>query len=95
MVEYSGRRTGQHHELVAMYVTEGSTVLITVGMAEHKTWWRNFETLHTVRLRLAGIDRDAVAHVVRNGDQVLVVAELMPPAELHRGTVSADRDAQR
>jgi hypothetical protein len=44
VVEYAGRRTGQDHELVAMYVAEGHTVRFTVGMAEHKTWWRNFET---------------------------------------------------
>ena len=79
VLEYLGRRTGQPHRLVAIYVTEGRTVRITVGMAGHKTWRRNFETPHPVRLRLAGADHDALAHVVRDRDLVTVVAELMPP----------------
>ena len=90
VVEYSGRRTGQHHQLVAMYVTEGQAVRITVGMAEHKTWWRNFEDPRPLRLRLAGADHDAVAHVVRDHDQVMVLAELMPPPDLARHTVPTD-----
>ncbi len=79
VVEYLGRRTGQHHQLVAIYVTEGQSVSITVGMAEHKTWWRNFATPRALRLRLAGVSHDALAHVVRDGEHVRVVAELVPP----------------
>jgi hypothetical protein len=78
VVEYLGRRTGQRHALVTQYVTEGRTVRIRVGMAQHKTWWRNFEQAHAVRLRLAGVSHDASAHLVRDGDQVSVIAELQP-----------------
>ncbi len=91
-VEYVGRRTGQDHQLVATYATDGPTVRITVGMAEHKTWWRNFETPRPLRLRLAGVDHDAVAHVVREGDHVTVVAELTPPADLPARTDPADHE---
>ena len=45
-------------------------------MSEHKTWWRNFVVAHPLRLRLAGQDYDAVAHVVRANNQVSVVAEI-------------------
>ena len=93
VVDYLGRRTGQHHHLVAIYVTDGRTVRITVGMAEHKTWWRNFQTPHPLRLRLAGIDHDAVAHVVRDGGQVSVVAQLTPSADPPPGEGTADRAA--
>lgn len=86
VLEYRGRRTGRHHRLVAIYGTEGQTVRITVGMAEHKTWWRNFETPHPLRLRLAGVDHAAFAHVVRYRDQVTVVAELMEPNDSRGAT---------
>ena len=55
---------------------------IDVGMPGRKTWWRNFETRHPVRLRLAGIDHDASASVMRSGDAVSVVADLEPSADL-------------
>jgi hypothetical protein len=74
VVEYTGRRSGRRHRLVTQYVVEGSTVLIGVGMADRKTWWRNFLSVHP--LRLAGRDYDAAAHVVRDIERVSVVAEL-------------------
>ena len=80
IVEYMGRRSGQRHRLVTQYVTHGRTVRIGVGMSERKTWWRNFQATHPVRLRLAGEDHDATAHVERSGGQVCVVAELEPHA---------------
>jgi hypothetical protein len=76
VVEYLGRRSGQHHELVTQYVVEGRTVRIGVGAAGRKTWWRNFESPHPLRLRLAGVDHAVTAHVEREGDRVSVVAEL-------------------
>ncbi len=76
MVEYDGRRTGNRHELVTLYATEGRTVRIRVGMAERKTWWRNFKEPHPVRLRLAGEDYHTTARVVREGNRVSVVAQL-------------------
>ena len=47
-------------------------------MAEHKTWWRNFEGAHPIRLQLAGATHDTIAHTVRDGNQVSVIAELRP-----------------
>jgi hypothetical protein len=76
VVEYRGRRSGQRHELVTLYSRSGRTLRIRVGMAEHKTWWRNFEEGHPLCLRLAGKDYDATARVVREDDLVSVIAEL-------------------
>lgn len=76
VVEYVGRRTGKPHQLVTQYSTDGPTVSIRVGMAQRKTWWRNFTQAQPLRLRLAGADYDTTAHVVREGDTVSVVAEL-------------------
>jgi hypothetical protein len=87
VVEYIGGRCGRRHRLVTLYVADGRTVRIEVGMAERKTWWRNFRAPHPVRLRLAGEDHDATAHVVRDGDRVCVVAELEPRAAAHRSAL--------
>jgi hypothetical protein len=76
VVEYVGRRSERRRQLVTQYVTRGQTVRINVGGAEHKTWWRNFEAAHPLALRLAGQDHNATAHVVRDGNDVCVVAEL-------------------
>jgi hypothetical protein len=76
VVEYLGRRSGQHHQLVTQYVKEGSTVRIEVGRFDRKTWWRNFKTEHPVRLRLAGLDYDRTARVVRERNRVSVLVEL-------------------
>jgi len=93
VVEYAGRRTGQDHELVAMYVAEGHTVRFTVGRAKQKTWWRNFETPHPLRLRLAGVVHDASARVVLDGDRVSVVAELIPRGDPGGRAASVDAAA--
>ena len=76
VLDYVGRRSGRPHRLVVGYVAEGRSVRITVGMAEHKTWWRNFETPHPLTLRLAGIDHHVFAHVVHEGGQTQVIADL-------------------
>lgn len=76
VIEYLGRRSGRHHQLVARYFLSENAIRIRVGMPERKTWWRNFLTGHPVRLRLAGHDYDTTAHVVRGNDAVFVVAKL-------------------
>ena len=76
VVEYLGRHTGEPHQLITQYVVHGRTVRIEVGMAQRKTWWRNFQSAHPVRLRLAGETYDETAHVERVGNRVAVVAEL-------------------
>ena len=54
VVEYVGRRSGDRHQLVAQYVRNDREVRVSVGAADHKTWWRNFLTPHPMRLHLAG-----------------------------------------
>ena len=90
LVDYLGRRTGQHHQLVAMYVIEGPTVQITVGMPEHKTWWRNFESPHPLQLRLAGVDHVAMALVVHDQGHVRVVVQLIPDQQQARAEAEAE-----
>lgn len=76
VVEYVGRRTGQTRRLVTQYSLDGATVHIQVDGADRKTWWRNFAQPAPVRLRLAGVDRDAIAVVVTGGDGTVLEARL-------------------
>jgi hypothetical protein len=76
VIDYEGRRTGEHHQLVTMYTVDAGTVRITVGKPEWKTWWRNFSEPHPLRLRLAGHAHDATARVVRENNGIFVVAQL-------------------
>ncbi len=76
VVEYVGHRTGQRHQLVTQYSRDGTTVCISVGLAGRKTWWRNFEETHPMRLRLSGVSHDASARAFRDGNQVSVTAEI-------------------
>jgi hypothetical protein len=76
VIEYLGHRSGNQYQLVTQYATEGHTVRIGVGMAGRKTWWRNFNKAHPLRLRLAGKDYSALGHVVRDGNRVSLLAEL-------------------
>ena len=89
VVEYVGRRTGRRHRLVVLYRVQGRTVRINVGMAKHKTWWRNFETRHPIHLRLAGVDHRGIGHLVRDGHRVIVVADLEHAADGHDDRASS------
>lgn len=83
VVEYQGRRTGKHRQLVTHYTQDGPKVSIEVGMAERKTWWRNFRAPQPLCLRLAGHDYDAIGHVVREGSAVHIIADLDDPGGKH------------
>jgi len=76
VIDYVGHRSGQRHRLVTQYLLDGQTFRINVGMPERKTWWRNFASDRPLRVRLAGHDHVATAHVVRDGERVLVVGEI-------------------
>ena len=54
VLRYTGRRTGQRHELVVQYARDGTTVWVLVGAADRKTWWRNLVEPAQVELWLAG-----------------------------------------
>ena len=89
VVEYEGQRTGQTRRLVTQYSRDGSVVRIKVGLAERKTWWRNFQRPYAVRLVLAGRRHDATARVERDGDLMDVVAVLSTRGPAAPETASA------
>lgn len=63
-LRYTGRRTGNAHDLVCQYVRSGTTVWVLVGRAGDKTWWRNLREPADVELWLAGEHRRARAVAV-------------------------------
>ena len=64
-----GRRTGREIELPVMFAARPEDLVVVVGNAQHKLWWRNLDPDGTVEL--VGRRRDvspARAHVLRPGD---------------------------
>ncbi|WP_158548686.1 nitroreductase/quinone reductase family protein [Blastococcus sp. TF02A-26] len=75
VLRYTGRVTGQPHELVVQYVRDRGTVWVLVGAAERKTWWRNLAEPAEVDLWLGGEHHRARARAVRGVDQPQAVEE--------------------
>jgi hypothetical protein len=61
-LRYQGRRTGRTVALPIMYAVHGTDIVVLVGDASHKQWWRNFTRPRPVEIRrgprlLAGVCR--------------------------------------
>ncbi|SUD49423.1 Uncharacterised protein [Nocardia otitidiscaviarum] len=53
-LRYLGRRSGRRIALPVSYARSGDTVIVRVGNAAAKNWWRNFRTPHSVSIRIDG-----------------------------------------
>ncbi|WP_196054699.1 hypothetical protein [Nocardia aurantiaca] len=62
-LRYEARLSGRHIALPVGYVLDGDTVVIRVGYAGTKTWWRNFRTPHAAAIRVDGEWRTGFAQV--------------------------------
>ncbi|MEC3957923.1 hypothetical protein VMT65_33145 [Nocardia sp. CDC153] len=62
-LRYEGRRSGRHIALPVGYVLDGDTVVIRVGHAGAKTWWRNFRSPRAASIRIDGAWRGGLAAV--------------------------------
>lgn len=81
ILEYRGRRTGQPRRLVVHATRAGRSIRIAVGRPERKTWWRNFETPHPLRIRLDRCDLEAIGVAVRTADALHVIATITAPVD--------------
>jgi hypothetical protein len=63
-LRYTGVRSGRQVVLPVMYAQHDERIVVMVGRADHKRWWRNFTRPHPVRVWLRGGARTGVAHVV-------------------------------
>lgn len=68
VLSYRGRRTGRRHALVVQYVRDGQYVWVLPAHPDDKTWWRNFDELGDIELRLAGNDLRGRAIALRGRD---------------------------
>lgn len=69
VLSYTGRRTGRRFSIPVGYRRSGDEIVIDVGMADAKTWWRNFLGEGApLTLRLGGADRPGHG-VARRDDQ--------------------------
>jgi hypothetical protein len=63
-LRFAGAKTGRPVVLPVMYARRADRVVVLVGGADQKTWWRNFTRPAAVRVLLAGISRTGTGHVV-------------------------------
>ena len=68
-LRYRGRRSGRRYALPVMYARTDGRLVVLVGDAPDKTWWRNFRHARPVTVRRAGVLRDGVARILRPGDE--------------------------
>jgi hypothetical protein len=68
MLTYTGRRSGRTYSIPVSYRRSGSVIVISVGMPEAKTWWRNFlNTGGPLTLRLD--ETEHAGHAVATQDE--------------------------
>ena len=63
-LRFTGGRTGRSIVLPVMYARRGDRVVVLVGGADHKQWWRNFNRPTEVRVLLRGVVRTGTGRVV-------------------------------
>jgi hypothetical protein len=63
-LRFAGVRSGRSVVLPVMYARSGDRVVVLVGGADRKTWWRNFTRPTPVQVLLAGTARTGTGHVV-------------------------------
>lgn len=66
-LRYQGRSSGRHIALPVSMVRTDDGVVVRVGNAATKTWWRNFRSEHPVSVRIDGEWLTGVGHLVSPG----------------------------
>ncbi|MGY1699811.1 nitroreductase/quinone reductase family protein [Geodermatophilus sp. SYSU D00766] len=72
---YTGRRTGRRHEVPVAAAPDGADLVVLVGGAAGKTWWRNLaDGPREVTVRRDGRDEPRRARLLPPGDPGRVAA---------------------
>jgi hypothetical protein len=66
-LRFTSARGQQQVVLPVMYAQRGSTVVVLVGGAQRKRWWRSFATPRVVHVLLRGTGRTGLGRVVMPG----------------------------
>jgi hypothetical protein len=66
-LRFTGRHSGRTVTLPVMYARQGGDLVVLVGRAAGKTWWRNFSRPHVVHVRRAGRWHEGIGRTVTAG----------------------------
>ena len=70
LLTVTGRSSGRTYTFPVQYVEQDGTVLVLVGRARSKTWWRNLREPSAVRMRLRGRDIGGTARALVDPEAV-------------------------
>ena len=76
-LSYRAPRCGRTIDLPVMYATDGADLVVLVGDAPEKTWWRAFREPHPVEVRRGGRVRRGIGRVLAPDDPRYPGATLM------------------
>jgi Domain of unknown function (DUF385). len=77
LIRYTGRRSGRVIVTPTQYVSCGDDVVILVGRAASKTWWRNFTEVCDVDVLVRGTWRAMTGQVVLGAKEPETAAPLL------------------
>lgn len=69
LITVTGRRTGRRYTIPVGYLETADAVVVLVGDAPSKTWWRNYREAGPIEVRLRGVMRRGRAVVVPPDDE--------------------------
>jgi len=67
-LEFTGRRSGRSVRLPVQYARDADRVVVNVGHAVGKQWWRNFTDPHPVRVHARGATLMGIGRLVHTSD---------------------------
>jgi hypothetical protein len=77
LIRYTGNRTGNEYTLPVQYAGAQHGLVVMVGDAETKTWWRNFIDMGQVHVLLKGTWVPMTAHALRGEEEPEAVTPLL------------------
>jgi hypothetical protein len=89
-LEFTGRRSNRAVRLPVQYARDGDRIVVHVGHATGKQWWRNFTVPHPVRVRFPGESLAGTGRLVRTGDADRTGTERVYRQRYPKATLSAD-----
>ena len=79
LLSYTGRRSGRRHTIPVIYVEDDGELLVFVGDAGRKVWWRNVREQAPVELRLRGRTVAGRAEVVPDDEKLVALYRARHP----------------
>lgn len=76
LIRYTGRRSGRLIVTPTQYLSSGADVVILVGRAESKSWWRNFTEARDVDVLVRGTWRTMSAQALMGATEPETAAPL-------------------